>query len=74
MHASLLLKGIPLMKHNRQILLEQQMELTDYHTHEQVMTAVMGLVVEEGGWHGPKYVAEKVYGIEYKGYSQLING
>jgi len=37
------------------------------------MTMVMGLVDEEGGWDGPKYVAEHIYAIEYMEGSQLIN-
>ncbi|KAE9376534.1 capsule polysaccharide biosynthesis protein [Stipitochalara longipes BDJ] len=73
MHTSPLLKGIPLMKHNSEISLSQQTELTDYHTQEQVITAVTGLVDEETEWDGPKYVAERVYGIEDVEYSDLIN-
>lgn len=73
MHESPLLKEIPLMKHHCEISLEQQKELTGYHTHEQVMTAVMGLVDYESDWNGPRYIAEKVYGIEDFDYSDLIN-
>ena len=47
--------------------------LTDYIIQGHVMTMVMGLVDEEDGWDGPKYVAEHVYGIEYMVGSQLIN-
>jgi hypothetical protein len=47
--------------------------LTDYIIQGQVMTMVMGLVDDEGEWDGPAYVAEHVYGIEYKVGSQLIN-
>lgn len=47
--------------------------LTDYIIQGQVMTMVMGLVDEEGGWNGPKFVAEHVYGIEFMVGSQFIN-
>jgi len=33
----------------------------------------MGLVDEEDGWDGPKYVAEHVFAIHYMEGSQLIN-
>ncbi len=47
--------------------------LTDYIIQGQVMTMVMGLVDEEDGWDGPRYVAEHVYAIEFMVGSQLIN-
>lgn len=34
---------------------------------------VMGLIDEETGWDGPKYVSEHVYAIEFMEGSQLIN-
>ncbi|PMD48947.1 hypothetical protein L207DRAFT_540010 [Hyaloscypha variabilis F] len=73
MHTSPLLKRVPLMRHHSEISLKQQEELTDYHTHEQVMSIVMGLVDAESDWDGPKYVAEKIYGIEEAEYFDLIN-
>jgi hypothetical protein len=81
MHASPLLSGVPLMggsftieEEQRKIGAEEVSRmLTDYIIQGQVMTMVMGLVDEEDGWHGPKYVAEHVYGIEFMVGSQLIN-
>lgn len=84
MHASPLLKGVPLMGEGNSSLefeedgriftpSETAKMLTDYITQGQVMTMVMGLVDEDDGWNGPKYVKEHVYGIEYMEYSQLIN-
>jgi hypothetical protein len=37
------------------------------------MMMVMGLIDEEDGWNGPKYIAEHVYGIDFMVGSQLIN-
>lgn len=81
MHSSPLLKGVPLMggsftieEEGRKIGAEEVSRmLTDYIIQGQVMTMVMGLVDEEDGWDGPKYVAEHVYGIEFMVGSQLIN-
>lgn len=82
MHSSPLLKGIPLMggwftiekEDGTVISVEDSSKiLTDYIIQGQVMTMVMGLVDEEDGWDGPKYVAEHVYGIEFIEGSQLIN-
>lgn len=73
MHASPLLAGLPLMGSNSGFSLEKQKELTDYITQGHVMTAVLELVDEEGGWNGPKYAVDHVYGIEYMVGSQLIN-
>jgi hypothetical protein len=81
MHGSPLLRGIPLMggsftieEEERKIGAEEASRmLTDYIIQGQVMTMVMGLVDEEDGWDGPKYVAEHVYGIEFIVGSQLIN-
>ena len=47
--------------------------LTDYIIQGQVMSLMMGLVDEEDGWDGPRYVKEHVYGIEFMEGSQLIN-
>ena len=49
------------------------MMLTDYIIQGQAMTLVMGLVDEEDNWDGPKYVAERVYGIDSLVGSLLIN-
>ncbi len=81
MHDSPLLKGTPLMgghftieEEGRTIEAEEASRmLTDYIIQGQVMTMVMGLVDDEDGWNGPKYVAEHVYGIEFMEGSQLIN-
>ncbi|KIM77232.1 hypothetical protein PILCRDRAFT_825581 [Piloderma croceum F 1598] len=81
MHSSPLLRGVPLMggsftieEGDRKIGAEEVSRmLADYIAQVQVMTMVMGLVDEEDGWDGPKYVAEHVYGIEYMVGSQLIN-
>lgn len=47
--------------------------VSDYIIQGQVITLVMGLVDDEGGWDGPKYVAEHLYTIEFMEGSQLIN-
>lgn len=81
MHSSPLLKGAPLMggtftidDGERHIGAEEAGKmLTDYIAQGQAMTMVMGLIDEEDGWDGPKYVAEHVYGIDYMVGSQLIN-
>ncbi|KAJ9294731.1 hypothetical protein DTO271G3_6651 [Paecilomyces variotii] len=82
MHSSPLLKGVPLMggwftieeEDGTVINVEDSGKLlTDYIIQGQVMTMVMGLVDDEDGWDGPKYVAEHVYGIEFMEGSQLIN-
>ena len=82
MHRSALLRGVPLMggsfeieENNAKIGPEEVSRmLTDYIIQGQVMTMVMGLIDEEDGWDGPKYVADHVYAIEYMVGSQLING
>lgn len=66
-----LLKGVKMMGEG--FSEEISRELTDYIIQGQAMTAVMGLVDEEGGWDGPKYVTEHVYAIDYIVGSQLIN-
>lgn len=81
MHSNPLLKGIPLMGGSFTIEEEgKKIEagevskmLTDYIIQGQAMTMVMGLVDDEDGWNGPKYVAEHVYAIDYMVGSQLIN-
>ncbi|KIM42572.1 hypothetical protein M413DRAFT_26609 [Hebeloma cylindrosporum] len=81
MHSSPLLKGVPLMggsftieEEGKKIGPEEVSRmLTDYIIQGQAMTLVMGLIDDEDGWNGPKYVAEHVYGIEYMVGSQLIN-
>ena len=82
MHSSPLLKGVPMMgddsltfeENGRKFSPKEVSEmLTDYIIQGQVMTMVMGLVDDEDGWDGPKYVAEHVYAIEYMVGSQLIN-
>ena len=47
--------------------------LTDYIIQGQAISMVMGLVDDEDGWDGPKYVAEHVYFIEFMVGAQLIN-
>jgi len=81
MHSSPLLKEAPLMESSSTIEEEAGIirpeevgrMLSDYIVQGQVITLVMGLIDEEDGWDGPKYVAEHVYGIEYMVGSQLIN-
>ena len=81
MHASPLLRGVPLMGGSFTIEEEGKKTgaeevsrmLTDYIIQAQVMTMAMGLVDEEDGWNGPEYVAEHVYAIDYMVGSQLIN-
>jgi hypothetical protein len=83
MHSSPLLKGIPLMGDGGSFTIEEDGKkigpeevskmLTDYIIQGQVMTLVMGLIDEEDGWDGPRYVAEHVYAIEFMVGSQLIN-
>lgn len=81
MHASPLLKGLPLMDtglsmeedgkiYGRE---ETARMLTDYIIQGQVITMVMGLIDTGDGWNGPKYVAEHVYAYDYMVGSQLIN-
>ncbi|PYH91136.1 hypothetical protein BO71DRAFT_401648 [Aspergillus ellipticus CBS 707.79] len=73
MWASPLLKGLDLIKGSPDMDEKTCRELTDYIIQGQVITLVMGLVDEEGGWDGPKYVAEHLYGMEFMVGSQLIN-
>ncbi|KAL8830935.1 MAG: hypothetical protein Q9170_005509 [Blastenia crenularia] len=81
MHRSPLLRGVSLMggsfvirEGEREIGPEEVSRmLTDYIIQGQVMTMAMGLVDEEDGWDGPRYVAEHVYAIDFMDGSQLIN-
>lgn len=84
MHASPLLKGVPLLgEGNDSFAFEENGRkfghaevsrmLTDYIIQGQAMTMIMGLIDEEDEWNGPKYVAEHVYAIDYMEGSQLIN-
>ncbi|KAH8601147.1 hypothetical protein B0O99DRAFT_608114 [Bisporella sp. PMI_857] len=82
MHASPLLKDVPLMgasglsfKEGDRTFSEEDVSkmLTDYIIQGQCMTLVMGLEDEEEGWNGPEYVKKHVYGIEFTVGSQLIN-
>ncbi|OTA86295.1 hypothetical protein M434DRAFT_399941 [Hypoxylon sp. CO27-5] len=81
MHGSALLKGSPMMsgsftikEKDRTIGPEEVRKmLSDYIIQGQAMTMVMGLIDDEDGWDGPKYVAEHVYAIDYMVGSQLIN-
>jgi len=83
MHASPLLKGIPLLGAKEPLSFEEDGKkfgpeevskmLSDYITQAQVMTMVMGLIDQEDDWDGPKYVAEHVYAMDYMVGSQLIN-
>ncbi|PGH16761.1 hypothetical protein AJ80_05076 [Polytolypa hystricis UAMH7299] len=76
-----LVKGVPLMtpsmtfeEHGKTFSAEEVSEmLTDYIIQGHVISMVMGLVDEEGGWNGPEYVAKHIYGIDYMVGSQLIN-
>ncbi|MCJ1415646.1 hypothetical protein MMC32_001978 [Xylographa parallela] len=82
MHASPLLKGVPLLgtssltiEEDGKTLGPEEVKkiLSDYIVQGQVISMVMGLIDEEDSWDGPKYVAEHVFGIEYMVGSQLIN-
>ncbi|PFH63409.1 hypothetical protein XA68_10062 [Ophiocordyceps unilateralis] len=82
LHASPLLEGVPLMDGRGLSFTEGEKTygpddisrmLTDYIVQGQAMSLVMGLVDDDDGWHGPKYVAEHVYAMHYTPGSQLIN-
>ncbi|RAK72656.1 glycosyltransferase [Aspergillus fijiensis CBS 313.89] len=81
MHASPLLKGVPLMggsfkiEEGSKIIDEEETSklLTDYIIQGQVVSMVMGLVDEEDGWNGPEYIRDHLYGIDFMEGSQLIN-
>ena len=71
MRLSKLLKGVKPLGVN--LGEKTSAELTDYIIQGQVMRMVMLLIDDETGWHGPKYVTEHVFGIEYMIGAQLIN-
>ncbi|RYP12391.1 hypothetical protein DL767_011302 [Monosporascus sp. MG133] len=71
MHMSPLLKGVPLQ--GESFGDGTRRELSDYIIQAQAMTMTMGLVDEEDGWDGPRYVAEHIYAIDCMEGSQLIN-
>lgn len=82
MHASPLLRGVPLMGGDGFSFQEDGKTygpddvsrlLTDYIIQGQVMTLVMGLVDDDDAWNGPKYAAEHVYAMDFMVGSQLIN-
>ncbi|KAF3070578.1 hypothetical protein GL218_00003 [Daldinia childiae] len=81
MHASPLLKGVPLMSSSSTIVEdgkvigsdELQKMLSDYIAQGQATSMVMGLVDDEDGWDGPQYAAKHIYAIDYMEGSQLIN-
>lgn len=82
LHAHALLRGVPMQGGDFEIVEdggrrvgkeEAGRMLTDYIIQGQVMSMVMGLVDEDEGWDGPRYVAEHVYGIDFMSGSQLIN-
>ncbi|KAK8066288.1 hypothetical protein PG997_013035 [Apiospora hydei] len=47
--------------------------LSDYIVQGQAAALVMGLVDDEGGWDGPRYVREHVWASDYMEASQLVN-
>ncbi|ROW13712.1 hypothetical protein VPNG_04597 [Cytospora leucostoma] len=71
MHASPLLKGLPLLGRNKSK--EDSLALTDYIIQGQAARMTMGTVDEEDGWDGPAYVEQHVYAIEFMVGAQLIN-
>ncbi|KAI1800763.1 hypothetical protein F4811DRAFT_497164 [Daldinia bambusicola] len=81
MHASPLLKGVPLMSSSATIQEdgktigsdELQKMLSDYIAQGQATLMIMGLVDNEDGWDGPRYAADHIYAIDYMVGSQLIN-
>ncbi|RDA94755.1 hypothetical protein CP533_6768 [Ophiocordyceps camponoti-saundersi (nom. inval.)] len=82
LHASPLLKGVPLMDASGMSFVEGEKTygpdeisrmLGDYIVQGQAMSLVMGLVDDGEGWNGPKYVAEHVFAMDYMPGSQLIN-
>lgn len=83
MHASPLLKEVPLMSAQDSLSFEEngvfygpedvKRLLSDYIIQGQVMTLVMGLIDDEDGWDGPEYAAKHIYAMDYMERSQLIN-
>lgn len=76
-----LLKGAPLLvseamiKRNGATLgpAEVSAIMSDFVLQGQVISMVMGLVDEEGGWNGPAYVVEHIYRIDCAVGSLLVN-
>ena len=57
--------GVAYYRGGREIRTEKSNRIwTDYAIQMQVISLVMRLVGEEGGWDGQKYVAEHLYGID----------
>lgn len=81
MHSSPLLKGtlmqgvgLSFEENGKRVSAEETSRLiTDYIIQAQVITMVMGLLDEQGGWNGPEYVTKHIFAIEYKIGSQWIN-
>ncbi|KAL4881875.1 hypothetical protein BJY04DRAFT_188243 [Aspergillus karnatakaensis] len=82
MHASPLLRGVPLMgggytitEDDGTVIGPEEVSrlLTDYIIQGQVVTAVMGLVDQDDSWDGPRYSVEHVYNVEFMSGSQYIN-
>ncbi|KAI1452275.1 hypothetical protein F4805DRAFT_470956 [Annulohypoxylon moriforme] len=81
MSSSALLKSVPLMggeftiEEDGKVIPPDEVRklLSDYIIQGQAITLVMGLVDAEDNWDGPRYGAERVYGIDYMEGSQLIN-
>lgn len=83
MHASPLLRGLPLMGSDDMTMTdadgrvhdsdEVRRLLTDYIIQGQVMARVLGLVDDADGWDGPAYARQHVYALDFLTGSQLIN-
>lgn len=82
MHASPLLRGIPLMggaftitQDDGTVIGPEEVSrmLTDYIIQGQAATAVMGLIDSEDDWNGPAYSVAHVYALKFLEGAQLIN-
>jgi hypothetical protein len=82
MHASPLLKGVPLLgggftiaEDDGTIISDEDCQklLSDYIIQGQAIAAVMGLLDEEDGWNGPQYVKDHVFAIDFMSGAQLVN-
>ncbi|KAH8176960.1 capsular polysaccharide synthesis protein [Sarocladium implicatum] len=82
MHASPLLKGVPLMSGDGMSFTENGKTygpeeisrlLSDYIVQGQALTLVIGLVDEADGWNGPQYAKDHIFAPDYMEGSQLIN-
>ncbi|KAK3110575.1 hypothetical protein LTR53_014990 [Teratosphaeriaceae sp. CCFEE 6253] len=70
MHASALLKGVPLMEGDHSF----EEDGRRYGPEEgQAMTLVMGLIDPADSWNGPEYTAKHIFAMDYMVGSQLIN-